>query len=158
MSRNRLGAVVILGFSIAYGIIALHFPVPPAFNDSASPSSLPISLSAAGIIISMLILLFPTESVTTTQKLTPKGILRVSLLLLLMVSYGLSIEILGFLVSTVLFLGIGFWIMGERKLKVILLIATVTAFTFWLSLTQFLKIYLDSGSLSKFVFGLLNLG
>ena len=96
MSRNRLGAVVILGFSIAYGIIALHFPVPPAFNDSASPSSLPISLSAAGIIISMLILLFPTESVTTTQKLTPKGILRVSLLLLLMVSYGLSIEILGF--------------------------------------------------------------
>jgi putative tricarboxylic transport membrane protein len=75
-----------------------------------------------------------------------------------MVSYGLSIEILGFLVSTVLFLGIGFWIMGERKLKVILLIATVTAFTFWLSLTQFLKIYLDSGSLSKFVFGLLNLG
>ena len=96
--------------------------------------------------------------VTATPKLTPKGILRVSLLLLLMVSYGLSIEILGFLVSTVLFLGIGFWIMGERKLKVILLIATVTAFTFWLSLTQFLKIYLDSGSLSKFVFGLLNLG
>jgi putative tricarboxylic transport membrane protein len=106
----------------------------------------------------MLILLFPTESVTATPKLTPKSILRVSLLLLLMVSYGLAIEILGFLVSTVLFLGIGFWIMGERKLKVILLIATVTAFTFWLSLTQFLKIYLDSGSLIKFVFGLLNLG
>ena len=86
MSRNRFGAVIILGFSIAYGIIALHFPVPPVFNDSASPSSLPISLSAAGIIISMLILLFPTESVTATPKLTPKGILRVSLLLLLMVS------------------------------------------------------------------------
>ena len=153
MSRNRFGAVIILGFSIAYGIIALHFPVPPVFNDSASPSSLPISLSVAGII-----LLFPTESVTATPKLTPKSILRVSLLLLLMVSYGLAIEILGFLVSTVLFLGIGFWIMGERKLKVILLIATVTAFTFWLSLTQFLKIYLDSGSLIKFVFGLLNLG
>ena len=74
-----------------------------------------------------------------------------------MISYGLAIKILGFLVSTILFLGIGFWIMGERKLKVILLTATITAFAFWLSLTQLLRIYLDLGSLGKIVFGLLNL-
>ena len=112
MSKNRFGAVVIFGFSIAYGMIALHFPVPPAFNDSASPSSFPISLSAAGIIVSMLIFLLPATSAATTP---------------------------------------------ERKLKVIFLTATVTTIIFWVSLTQFLKIYLDSGSLSKFVFGLLNL-
>tara|TARA_B100001750_G_C15153703_1_gene420856 strand:- start:231 stop:458 length:228 start_codon:yes stop_codon:yes gene_type:complete len=74
-----------------------------------------------------------------------------------MIFYGFVIKIFGFFVSTILFLSIGFSIMGERKLKVILLTATVTAFIFWVSLTQFLKIYLDSGSLSKFVFGLLNL-
>ena len=157
MSKNRFGAVVIFGFSIAYGVIALHFPVPPAFSDSASPSSFPISLSAAGIIVSMLIFLLPAASVTTTPKFTSKGILRVCLLLLLMIFYGFVIKIFGFFVSTILFLSIGFSIMGERKLKVILLTATVTAFIFWVSLTQFLKIYLDSGSLSKFVFGLLNL-
>ena len=157
MSKNRFGAVVIFGFSIAYGVIALHFPVPPAFSDSASPSSFPISLSAAGIIVSMLIFLLPAASVTTTPKFTSKGILRVCLLLLLMIFYGFVIKIFGFFVSTILFLSIGFSIMGERKLKVILLTATVTAFIFWVSLTQFLKIYLDSGSLTKFVFGLLNL-
>ena len=157
MSKNRFGAVVIFGFSIAYGVIALHFPVPPAFSDSASPSSFPISLSAAGIIVSMLIFLLPATSATTTPELTSKGILRVCLLLLLMIFYGFVIKIFGFFVSTILFLSIGFSFMGERKLKVILLTATVTAFIFWVSLTQFLKIYLDSGSLSKFVFGLLNL-
>ena len=157
MSKNRFGAVVIFGFSIAYGVIALHFPVPPAFSDSASPSSFPSSLSAAGIIVSMLIFLLPAASVTTTPKFTSKGILRVCLLLLLMIFYGFVIKIFGFFVSTILFLSFGFSIMGERKLKVILLTATVTAFIFWVSLTQFLKIYLDSGSLSKFVFGLLNL-
>ena len=157
MSKNRFGAVVIFGFSIAYGVIALHFPVPPAFSDSASPSSFPISLSAAGIIVSMLIFLLPATSATPTPELTSKGILRVCLLLLLMIFYGFVIKIFGFFVSTILFLSIGFSIMGERKLKVILLTATVTAFIFWVSLTQFLKIYLDSGSLSKFVFGLLNL-
>ena len=157
MSKNRFGAVVIFGFSTAYGVIALHFPVPPVFSDSASPSSFPISLSAAGIIVSMLIFLLPAASVTTTPKFTSKGILRVCLLLLLMIFYGFVIKIFGFFVSTILFLSIGFSIMGERKLKVILLTATVTTFIFWVSLTQFLKIYLDSGSLSKFVFGLLNL-
>ena len=157
MSKNRFGAVVIFGFSIAYGVIALHFPVPPAFSDSASPSSFPLSLSAAGIIVSMLIFLLPATSAATTPVLTSKGILRVFLLLLLMIFYGFVIKIFGFFVSTILFLSIGFSIMGERKLKVILLTATVTAFIFWVSLTQFLKIYLDSGSLSKFVFGLLNL-
>lgn len=157
MSRSRFGAMVILGFSIVYGIMALHFPEIPAFNDSISPSSLPASLSVAGIIISMLIFLIPAESVTTTPKFTPESILRVSLLLLLMISYGLSIEILGFLISTILFLGIGFWIMGERKPKVIFLTAAITAFAFWLFLTQLLRIYLDSGSLGKLVFGLLNL-
>ena len=157
MSKNRFGAVVIFGFSIAYGVIALHFPVPPAFSDSASPSSFPISLSAAGIIVSMLIFLLPATSAPTMPELTSKGILRVCLLLLLMIFYGFVIKIFGFFVSTILFLSIGFSIMGERKLKVILLTATVTAFIFWVSLTQFLKIYLDSGSLSKFVFGLLNL-
>ncbi|MBB14078.1 hypothetical protein CMK22_02345 [Candidatus Poribacteria bacterium] len=157
MSKNRFGAVVIFGFSIAYGMIALHFPVPPAFNDSASPSSFPISLSAAGIIVSMLIFLLPATSAATTPELTSKGILRVFLLLLLMIFYGFVIKIFGFFVSTILFLSIGFSIMGERKLKVIFLTATVTTIIFWVSLTQFLKIYLDSGSLSKFVFGLLNL-
>ena len=157
MSRNRFGALVILGFSIAYGIIALNLPEIPTFSDSGSPSSLPISLSATGIVISILILLLPAESVTATPKFTPEGLLRVGFLLLLMISYGLAIKILGFLVSTILFLGIGFWIMGERKLKVILLTATITAFAFWLSLTQLLRIYLDLGSLGKIVFGLLNL-
>ena len=157
MSRSRFGAMVILGFSIVYGIMALHFPEIPAFNDSISPSSLPASLSVAGIIISMLIFLIPAESVTTTPKFTPESILRVSLLLLLMISYGLSIEILGFLIATILFLGVGFWIMGERKPKVIFLTAAITAFAFWLFLTQLLRIYLDSGSLGKLVFGLLNL-
>ena len=67
MSRNRFGALVILGFSIAYGIIALNLPEIPAFSDSVSPSSLPISLSATGIVISILILLLPAESVTALQ-------------------------------------------------------------------------------------------
>jgi len=76
--------------------------------------------------------------------------------LALMVAYGTVMNPLGFLISTVFFLATGFWIMGERKPKAILIISTVTPFAFWLSLTQFLGVYLDSGIVGRLISELLN--
>jgi len=65
----------------------------------------------------------------------------------LMVGYGLTIEPLGFLISTILFLSGGFWAMGERRIKIILLVSITVTVVFWFILTQLLKIYLEPGIL-----------
>ena len=160
MSKNRLGASVILVFSGVYGYLALDLPSIPSFEDAVAPSSLPIALSIVGIAVSMLIFLIPVESpsiiTTVFSAIKPKNLYRVGGLLALMVAYGVSMNPLGFLISTVLFLAMGFWIMGEREPKTILIISTVTTFVFWLSLTQFLGVYLDSGIIGRLVSELLN--
>ena len=160
MSKNRLGALVILVFSVGYGYLALDLPSIPSFEDAIDPSSLPIALSIVGVVISMLIFLIPAESpsivTTALSAIKPKNLYRVGGLLALMVAYGTVMNPLGFLISTVFFLATGFWIMGERKPKAILIISTVTPFAFWLSLTQFLDIYLDSGIVGRLVSELLN--
>ena len=160
MSKNRLGALVILVFSVGYGYLALDLPSIPSFEDAIDPSSLPIALSIVGVVISMLIFLIPAESpsivTTALSAIKPRNLCRVGGLLALMIAYGTAMNPLGFLISTVFFLVTGFWIMGERKPKTILIISIVTAFLFWLSLTQFLDIYLDSGIVGRLVSELLN--
>ena len=70
---------------------------------------------------------------------------RVAGLGVLMVFYGLTIKVLGFVLSTALFLFGGFWTMGARRWLVMGGVALAVAAGFWVILSPLLGIYLDPG-------------
>ena len=62
MTKDKVGALVILSLSIIYGAMALNIPKAPGIEDSGvTPSSLPIALSATGIVAALLILILPAD-------------------------------------------------------------------------------------------------
>ena len=156
MTKDKMGALVILILSIVYGAMALNIPEAPGIEDSGvTPSSLPIVLSAMGIVASLLILILPAarrigrDGTETSFTAVFKGLdwRCAAFLFLLMAGYGLTLKPLGFLISTMLFLSGGFWAMGERRIKLMLLVSIGMTVGFWFILTQLLRIYLEPGVL-----------
>ena len=154
MTKDKVGALVILILSIVYGAMALNIPEAPGIGDSGvSPSSLPIALSTTGIIAALLILILPTDQRISEEEASFTEAFRrlnwrcAAFLFLLMAGYGLILKPLGFLISTMLFLCGGFWTMGERRIKLMLLVSIGVTVGFWFILTQLLRIYLEPGVL-----------
>ena len=156
MTKDKVGALVILVLSIVYGTMAFNIPEAPGIEGSGvTPSSLPIALSAMGIVTSLLILILPTARRTDLDgdevsfATVFKGLdwRCAAFLFLLMAGYGLTLKPLGFLISTMLFLSGGFWAMGERRIKLMLLVSIGVTVGFWFVLTQLLRIYLEPGVL-----------
>lgn len=156
MRKDKVGALVILAFSIVYGAMALNIPEAPGIEGSGvTPSSLPIALSAMGIVTSLLILILPAarrtgrnaDEATFTAAFKGLDWRCAVFLFLLMVGYGLTLKPCGFLISTILFLCGGFWVMGERRIKLMLLVSIGVTIGFWFILTQLLRIYLEPGLL-----------
>jgi len=74
-------------------------------------------------------------------------------LLALVVLFGLALEWLGFLLSTVIFLIGGYWILGERRWKTLILASWPFGIFIWFALSQLLDIYLAPGRLITMLFG-----
>lgn len=156
MTKDKVGALAILAFSIVYGAMALNIPEAPGVEDTGvTPSSLPIALSATGIVASLLILVLPAPRRIDSDRDGSsfadafKGLdwRCAAFLFLLMAGYGLILKSLGFLIATILFLYGGFWAMGERRIKLMLLVSIGVTVGFWFILTQLLRIYLEPGVL-----------
>jgi putative tricarboxylic transport membrane protein len=122
--------------------------------------TMPIALAIAGILVSGLILVLPSAHSGDNIKVPAlfRGLdwKRVGLLALTMLFYGLTIRWLGFVLSTCAFLIAGFWILGERRIKVLLLASVPLVIIFWLLMTKILGVYLDPGSLYFFLEDLLH--
>ncbi len=71
----------------------------------------------------------------------------------LVVLFAVALEWLGFLVSTILFLIGGYWLLGERRIKTLLIASVPFAVFIWFSLSQLLDIYLAPGRLITMLFG-----
>jgi putative tricarboxylic transport membrane protein len=152
MTKEKTGALIILAFSITYGAMALNLPNAPGLEmPGATPASLPLALSATAILAAASILILPArrDDEDDSVKTAFSGLdwRRVSAFFLLMVGYGLALKPLGFLISTALFLGVGFRIMGERRLTRILPVSIGVSVVFWFLLTRILSIYLEPGIL-----------
>ena len=156
MTKDKVGALAILTFSIVYGAMAFNIPEAPGVEDAGvTPSSLPIALSTTGIVASLLILVLPAprridrdgDGSSFVDAFKGLDWRCAAFLFLLMVGYGLTLKPLGFLISTVLFLLGGFWTMGERRIKLMLLVSIGVTVGFWFILTQLLRIYLEPGVL-----------
>ena len=145
LTRERVGALFFLALSVAYGYYATEIKLHPGDEyEPMTARTLPYVLSASGIGLSLLLL------ITGRQGQLDGHLLRLNwkpviILLGLTLLYGFGLDWLGFLIATTLFLIAGFYTLGEKRIKVLLLVAVPFVFLFWFGLTQMLDIYLAPG-------------
>ncbi len=131
ITRERIGALFFLMLSIAYGYYAGEIRLYPGDElDPMTARTLPYVLSAMGVVFSLVLLVSAnkTGSGASLDNLNWKPVASLMGLTLL---YGIALDWLGFLISTTLFLIAGFWILGEKRIKVLLLVAVPFVFIFW---------------------------
>ncbi len=158
MTKDKVGAAFFLILSIVYGWAAVDIPLTFVGEDEVfTARTLPYALSSVGIVISLLILILPSGSSAGKTKVIEafRGLdwSRVIQLAVLMIFYGLTIKWLGFIISTSLFLIGGYWILGERRIKVLLLASIPVVLAFWALMTKVLGVYLAPGDIFLFLEG-----
>lgn len=149
LSKNRIGGLLVLLLSIAYGYSASDIALFPGEEfEPVSARTFPYVLAVLGAVCSLALIVFDKgdglsddDGVGELQWRLAAG------LLLLMIGYGIALERLGFLIATILFLIFGFWMLGERRPKILLAVSVPFTLAFWALLTQALDIYLAPGQL-----------
>ncbi|BDF96095.1 MULTISPECIES: tripartite tricarboxylate transporter TctB family protein [Pseudoalteromonas] len=152
LNRELLGPSLFLALFTLYAIVAWQIPLLPFEEyETVTSATLPKVYAAFGIIVCLLsigaTLLKPTEKTNADDVLEKSHVLRTFGLLILMVLYSAMLEPIGFLISTSVFLLVGFFVMGERRKKILLLASIPVAVVFWFLMTQVLGIYLVPGNL-----------
>jgi putative tricarboxylic transport membrane protein len=154
MTKDHIGGLAFLCLSAAYGYYTGDIAMLP--GDEYEPfnaQTLPKVLSLIGVILSIALLL--TANKASGDRISLKGydFAIVIKLLVLVVIFGIALEWLGFLLSTVCFLIGGYWVLGERRWKTLLIASLPFGIFIWFSLSQLLDIYLAPGRLITMLFG-----
>ncbi len=154
ITKDHIGAMVFLCLSVAYGYYAGQIPMLP--GDEFEPfnaQTVPSALAVLGAVLSLVLLV--STRMDTNQRLRLGGydFVLVALLLVLVMLFAIALEWLGFLISTVLFLIGGYWLLGERRIKILLIASVPFAVFIWFALSQLLDIYLAPGRLMTTLFG-----
>jgi len=141
-----------LVFSTAYGIFATRIPLSfLAQQEVFTSRTMPYGLAVAGIVLSLLMLILPTRDPAGTQTLAEFtrqmewG--RAIALVVLMIFYGMTMKWLGFILASILFLMAGFYILGERRLKAMLLASVPLVIVLWAIMSKLLGAYIAPGEL-----------
>ncbi|MEM0908281.1 MAG: tripartite tricarboxylate transporter TctB family protein [Pseudomonadota bacterium] len=152
MALDRWIALFILFAFCLYGYTAFFTMdglLPPILQrNPVWPSSFPKLLAIGGIIISLVVILgFEKSSKAEAmdinyKRLTDYNISQAIALLAMMVGYALLLRPAGFLISTVLFLGLGSIVLGERRFLRVFIVAAVAAGVVWYLVDQVLGIFL----------------
>ena len=149
MALDRWVAIIILAISLVYGYAAYNYPLLPfERNMSFLPNTLPMALSALGVIVALVILFSPrTADDADLGELDPERIREFKIgqtlgLVAAMVLYALLLRPIGFLAATALFIAGSSVILGERKFHVLVPIAVVTSGLIWYLVQETLGIFL----------------
>ena len=153
MTLNRWIAAVFLVICFIYGYTAFFVMdalLPPFMKQSPIwPSSFPKLLAAMGIVLSFIVLLSPANKEVEPgaddinyRRLGDYHLGQALALLGLMVLYAISLRPVGFLLSTIGFLALCGFLLGERKLHIMIPIAVLTTVVIWYLVQQVLGIYL----------------
>lgn len=152
VNSEKMGALLILALSIAYGIYA--FKIPLIFlsqGESLNARTMPYALSIAGIVLSLLIIILPSfdkaKAITVKQALRGLDWRRTGWITGLLIGYSLSMPWVGFVVASIGFMAGGTMILGERSLKKILLASIPLVIVLWFILTKILGMYIAPGEL-----------
>lgn len=140
MSRDRVGALLLLVFFVVYGYLSTSIILLPfQLNQAFHARTVPQFLTFVGILLALFLLFKPSDlRPMDTAGMTFK---RVGMLCALMVFYGFAVRSLGFLAATTIFLMGGFWVMGERRWLVLVGGSVPIVIGFWLLMTQALDVF-----------------
>lgn len=140
---ERAAGLLLLAFSLAYFAMAFGIRVPQSFDDSPMTArSMPLALGAAGMALSLLIVLRPPAGAEIPWRGFAWG--RAAMLVGLLGLYALAIPHLGFVVTSALFLAGGFVVLGERRPLLLAAVAVGTALAFFAAFSL-LDVGLDWG-------------
>lgn len=142
LSKDRIGGLLLLIFSITYGLLSqkIHL-LPFQANSAFHARTMPEVLSVVAIGLSVLVILFPGSDEKPRFSGLNWGL--GAAFLVLMSAYGFLVRPLGFLLATSLFLMIGFALLGERKWWRLLAVAVPTVFAFWALMTYGLDVFIE---------------
>lgn len=152
MALDKWIAIIFMIISIAYGYAAFNYQLLPfERNMSFLPNTMPMVLSVFGALFALIILLTPSPK--PDQNGDALGSINFAAwreykvgqalgLIGAMILYALAIRPIGFISATTLFLAGTGWILGERKLPMMIGIALVGAFTIWFLVQETLGIFL----------------
>ena len=157
LTKDRIGGLIFLALSLSYGYQAGQLEMLP--GDEFEPftaRTLPLALATLGALFSALLLI---SSITRQSEndgplsLAGFDLALTAKLLGLIVLFGLALHWVGFLLATIFFLLGGYWLLGERRPKILLLASVPFAIGIWFVLAQLLDIYLAPGQLFTSVMG-----
>ena len=142
LTNDRIGGVLLLVFSVAYGFLTFEIPLLPFQAQAAfTARTMPEALSVLGIILSLAMIIKPSSDARPDVAGFLWG--RGAIICLVMVIYGLSVRPGGFLISTSLFLMAGILILGERRWWLVLLASIPVVVFFWVLMTQLLGVFIE---------------
>ncbi|MBX2869019.1 MAG: tripartite tricarboxylate transporter TctB family protein [Acidiferrobacterales bacterium] len=152
MSLERAIALLFLALFILYGYTAFFTMdaslAPFMRRNPIWPSTFPKGISVLGILASLYVLLgFESageqkKSEIDYRNLGQYKIGQALILLALMIAYALLLRPAGFLLSTVLFLVLSAWVLGERRIFMLLIVSFIATGVVWYLVQQVLGIFL----------------
>jgi putative tricarboxylic transport membrane protein len=146
-------AAFFLVITLAYGYSTATYQLLPFERNMVFlPTTLPTGLTIISALLCMLIILTPSQQTKDSDSETvglgfakyfeQYEVGQALYLVLAMVAYALALRPIGFLATTTLFLIATGWILGERKLKLMIPIAAISAFSIWYLVQETLGLYL----------------
>lgn len=158
MTKNAIGSIFFLAFSSFYFFNVFSIKKMPGTQfEVMTASTFPFYIGLGGIIISLLILILSFInkdndflSIDYLKKLDFKTTIY---FIFAMIFYGFTIRTLGFIISTIIFLTIGFLLLKEKNIKRILLISCGVSIGFYLLLNNVLGVYIDPGIIYEYFVG-----
>jgi len=148
MKLDRWIALLFLLGSVIYGIAAFNYQLLPfERNLSFLPNTLPKGLSILGGLISLFLLLAPSQQIEGAPGITLAEVKEFKLfhaigLVTAMVLYAVLLRPVGFLTATSLFIFGSSALLGERRWHILVPIALFAAAIVWYLVQQTLGIYL----------------
>lgn len=142
LSKDRIGGILLLVFCVVYAYLSQQIKLLPFQEQGAfTPRTMPEVLSVLGIGLSILVIVFPgsSERPAFSQLNLKLGMV----FLLLMSLYGFMVRPAGFLLSTSLFLIIGFALLGERRISKLLLVSVPLVVGFWVLMNYGLSVFIE---------------
>ncbi len=149
---DKVGALFFLAVSIAYGLYA--FKIPLTFlsaEEVINARTMPFALSILGAAISFLIIVLPPAKENEKDHIQPifSGLdwPRAAVFVVIMTAYAVAMTWLGFIIASILFLAAGFYMLGERRIKILLLASIPLVIGIWLLMSKILGMYIAPGEI-----------
>ena len=147
--RGHILAVLFLFvLFVAYGLQATMIPSFPGQElEPFKPRTMPIGLSVAGALLSVIriLQLSRAPALVAERALGTLDWKAAGILCAIMLTYGLAMMPLGFIVATSLFLAAGFYVLGERRWSLLVVLPLVFSLGFHALMTRGLGLYLSPG-------------